>query len=177
MRKLASGPSPRRALLLGLALAILQPAVGAEVLHVTWATLPVAGYMVRVTLADGVITGKAVRVEPAALVVDVRSSTNRAAYPKGQLRVPRDKVRMVEMQRQGRALWALLSVVGALGGLGAGTAVALYGIEGGDVLFKPHLHTGADVGAIVGMTAGGFCAGYFGGKALDKRRILLEIAP
>jgi hypothetical protein len=172
-------PSSAGALALGLALAVLQPAacMGAGIEHVAWEALPVAGHVVRLALAEGVITGKAVSVEQEALVLEIKSSTNPAAYPKGPLRVPRDKVHVIEMQRQGHTRWALLSVLGALGGLGAGAAVAVYGVEGGDVLFNPHLNTGADAAAIAGMAAGGFCAGYFGGKALDKHWTRMEIVP
>ena len=72
-------------------------------MHVKWEDLPmVQGKTVRVSLPGGSITGKASTVEADALVVDVKKTSDRTTYPKGMLRVPREKLHRLEMQTKGK---------------------------------------------------------------------------
>src|ERR1035437_6852894 len=91
-----------RSLALLLAVPLLADAAG--LMHVKWVGLTVAvGKTVSIAMPGGaVITGKATGVESDALVVDVKKTSDRTAYPKGVVRVPRSTLHRFEMQTKGK---------------------------------------------------------------------------
>lgn len=94
-----------RNLAIGVAILSILPllAEGAEVRHVKWENLlMVQGKTVRVFLAEGFVTGKVSAVESDALAVDVKKTSDSKTYPRGVLRVPREKLHQLEMQTKGR---------------------------------------------------------------------------
>ena len=157
-------------------------AQGAEIEHVAWQSLSiVTGRTVRIALPGGtVVTGKAAGVESDALVVDVRTTSDPNAYPKGTLRVPREKVHRLDMQTKGTTGRAVLTSLGALLGVGGG-AVAYVRIAGGNGMCwlgcSINSHHGAGAAAFAGIAAAGVAGGYFAGNALDKRWTTIEIVP
>ena len=153
-------------------------AQGAGVQHVKWENLSmVNGHTVRIFLPGGVIIGKATSVEAEALMVDVRKTGDRNAYPKGMLRVPREKVHRLEMQTKGKLGRILLTSLGSGLGFGGGV-VAAWDIEGCEILGGcNNKHPGAAAAAWVGLTAAGVAGGYFACNALDKRWTAIEIIP
>ena len=117
-----------------------------------------------------VIAGKATGVESEALVVDVKKTSDRAAYPKGVVRVPRATLHRFEIETKGK----VGRIVGTPLGLIVGAyveALAALVIEGG--LFNDD-NPEAAATALIGITAAGTVGGYllrqFGGQALDARR-------
>ena len=97
----------RQVCTLALAAAILSPlplAAETWVRQVKWEDLSiVTGHTVRISLPGGIVTGKAGTVEADALVVEVQKTSDPNAYPKGTLRVPREKLHRLDMQEIGRA--------------------------------------------------------------------------
>ena len=170
-----------RNLAMGVAILSILPllAEGSDVRHVKWEDLSmVEGTTVRIALPGGVITGKATSVEADALVVDVQKTSDPNAYPKGMLRVPRQKLHRIEMQTKGQTGRAVLTTLGALAGVGGGAAV-LASYNHCLPLFGPcsqEPSAGIGATAFVGVAAG-VAVGYFAGNALDQHWAAIEILP
>jgi hypothetical protein len=146
-------------------------------MHVKWDDLSmVSGRTVRIALPGGVITGKAASVESDALVVEVQKTSDRNAYPKGTLRVPREKLHRLEMQTKGKVGRVALTSLGAIVGFGGGGAAA-FGISGMCLWGCTNERPVASAAAWVGITAAGIAAGALAGNAVDKRWTTIEIVP
>jgi hypothetical protein len=162
-------------------LSILPLAQGANVLHVKWEGLSiVTGRTVRISLAGGSIEGKVAGVESDALVVHVRKTSDRSAYPKGTLRVPREKLHVLEMQTKSKWGRAVLTPVGALLGVGGGAAIGsgIQGCGSFDIFVGCHpRNQGAAAGVFIGVAAAGVIGGYFAGNSLDNHWTAVEILP
>jgi uncharacterized protein YcfJ len=171
-----------RNLAIGVAILSILPllAEGAEVMHVKWENLSmVQGQTVRVFLPGGFVTGKAANVEGDALVVDVKKTSDPNTYPKGMLRVPREKLRRLEMQTKGKTGRILLTSLGTIVTGLTGYAVAEYGIDQCSFWssYCPHGHSAGAGAAAFGITAVGVVGGYFAGNVLDKHWTAIEILP
>jgi hypothetical protein len=169
-----------RNLAVGVAILSILPllAEGAEVMHVKWENLSmVQGQTVRVFLPGGFVTGKAASVEADTLVVDVRKTSDSKTYPRGVLRVPRDKVHRFEMQTKGKTGRIVLTALGTVVGLAGGFATAAFGVQGCDIFTCRHDRRAAAGAAFVGIAVAGVAGGYFAGNALDKRWTAIEIVP
>jgi hypothetical protein len=144
-------------------------------MHVKWEGLTVVtGHTVSIAMPGGaVIIGKATSVESDALVVDVRKTSDRAAYPKGVVRVPRATLHRFEIETKGKLGRSVATPMGLLVGAGAGFG-AWVGIQGG--ILNNDNPTGAAV-ALFGITAVGTVAGYFVGNSVDKHWTPVEILP
>ncbi len=140
-------------------------ASAADLVHLKWESLPsVVGKTVRIAMPGGAfVSGKAVSVEPDALLVDVKSTPDVKAYPKGVTRVPRTTLHFFEMRAKGKAFRIVGTTLGSFVGLVAG-AMAAWGIRGGRAN-----------AAVVGIWSGGTVGGYFLGNALDKNWRPVEI--
>jgi len=130
----------------------------------------IAGKKVSLVLPDGThIAGKALAVEPAGLRMKVKKSSNTSAQPKGEQLIPRNAISVLRIADY-RKLGRLLVTTGALavaGGIVAGSEINIY--EGPALIAVP-----AAIAA--GMVGTGF-AGYYAGKAIDKRVTEIWIAP
>ena len=157
-----------------MALLLAAPllADAAALMHVKWEGLTVvAGNTVSIAMPGGaVITGKATSVESDALVVDVQKTSDRAAYPKGVVRVPRATLHRFEMQTKGKVGRAVGTPVGFVVGAVAGGFFAV--VIGGS-------NNNPDWAATAGfgITAVGTVAGYFIGNSVDKHWTPVEILP
>jgi len=147
----------------------------AALMHVKWEGLTVVtGKTVSVAMPGGaVITGKATSVESDALVVDVRKTSDRTAYPKGVVRVPRATLHRFEMQTKGKVGRSVATPMGFLVGFGAGLGAAV-AIQGG--ILNNNNPTGA-AAAWIGLAAAGTVGGYFIGNSVDKHWTPVEILP
>jgi hypothetical protein len=156
-------------------LAVPLLAGAAAPLHVKWEGLTaVTGHTVSIAMPGGaVITGRATGVETDALVVDVQKTSNRAAYPKGVVRVPRATLHRFEMQTKGKVGRIVTTPVGFVVGAGAGFGAAIL-IQGG--LLNNDNPTGA-AAAWIGIAAAGTVGGYLLGNSLDKHWTPVEILP
>ena len=164
-----------RATSLALLLAVPLLADAAALMHVKWEGLTVVvGNTVSIAMPGGaVITGKATSVESDALVVDVKKTSDRTAYPKGVVRVPRATLHRFEMQTKGKVGRAVGTPLGFVVGAVAGGFAAVV-IGGG--LFSNDRPDWA-VTAFAGITAAGTVGGYFIGNSVDKHWTAVEILP
>jgi hypothetical protein len=156
-------------------LAVPLLADAATPMHFKWEGLTVVtGHTVSIAMPAGaVIMGKATSVESDALVVDVTKTSDRTAYPKGVVRVPRATLHRFEMQTKGKLGRSVATPMGFLVGAGAGVG-AWIGIQGG--ILNNDNPTGAAV-ALIGITAAGTVGGYFIGNSVDKHWTPVEILP
>jgi hypothetical protein len=147
----------------------------AALMHVKWEGLTVVvGNTVSIAMPGGaVIAGKATGVESDALVVDVQKTSDRTAYPKGAVRVPRATLHRFEMQTKGKVGRIVGTPVGFAVGFTAGVGAAI-GIGGG---FLRNDNQGADTAALIGIAAAGTVGGYFLGNSIDKHWTAIEILP
>ncbi len=160
---------------LALLLAVPLLADAAAPMHVKWEGLTVVvGHTVSIAMPGGaVIAGKATSVESDALVVDVKKTSDRTAYPKGVVRVPRATLHRFEMQTKGKVGRIVGTPLGLIVGGVVGGVAALV-IEGG--LFNDDNPAGAAT-ALIGITALGTVGGYLLGNAADKHWTPVEILP
>ncbi|MGA2725400.1 MAG: hypothetical protein ABSG79_23700 [Bryobacteraceae bacterium] len=164
-----------RARSLALLLAAPLLADAAALMHVKWEGLTVVvGNTVSIAMPGGaVIAGKATGVESDALVVDVQKTSDRTAYPKGAVRVPRATLHRFEMQTKGKVGRIVGTPVGFAVGFTAGVGAAI-GIGGG---FLRNDNQGAATAALIGIAAAGTVGGYFLGNSIDKHWTAIEILP
>jgi hypothetical protein len=160
---------------LALLLAVPLLAEAAAPMHIKWEGLTaVVGKTVSIAMPGGAaITGKATSIESDALVVDVKKTSDRAAYPKGVVRVPRATLHRFEMQTKGKVGRIVGTPLGFVVGAVAGGFAAVV-IGGG--LFSNDRPDWA-VTAFAGTTAAGTVAGYLLGNSVDKHWTPVEILP
>ena len=160
-----------------LMLAVTLPlqAGTASLQQVTWEGLSIVlSKQVAIAMPGGaVISGKVSGIEPNALIVHVKKTANPIAYPKGALRVPRETLRVLQLQTKGIKFRIIGTTLGAVVGIVAGALVGL-AIEGG--FWNDNNPRGA-AAAIIGITTGSTVLGYLAGNAGDKRSITIEIVP
>jgi hypothetical protein len=144
-------------------------------MHVKWEGLTVVvGHTVAIAMPTGAaITGKATGVEADALVMDVQKTSDRTAYPKGVVRVPRATLHRFEIETKGKVGRSVATPMGFVVGVGAGLGAAI-AIQGG--VLNNNNPTGA-AAAWIGIAAAGTVAGYFVGNSVDKHWTPVEILP
>ncbi len=161
----------------GLMLAVTLPlqAGTPSLREVSWAELSmVLGKQVAIAMPGGaVISGQATGIEPNALTVQVKKTTDPIAYPKGTLRVPRETLRVLQLQTKGTKFRIIGTTLGAIVGIAAGAIVGV-AINGG---ILSNNNPKGSAAAFIGITAGGTALGYLAGNAGDKRSITIEIMP
>jgi hypothetical protein len=141
----------------------------------TWEQLPsITGKTLMVIMPGGAaVTGRATAVEPDALLMRVTKTTDRAAFPKGSLRVPRATLHTIELKTKGVKFRVIGTSLGGLAGLAGGIG-AFIGIQGG--LFN-HQNEGAATAAFIGIPVALTTAGYFLGNAADRKSVTVEVLP
>jgi hypothetical protein len=165
---------------IGVAILSILPllAEGSEVMHVKWEDLPmVQDKTIRISLPGGFISGKADSVEADALVVEVEQTSDPKTYPKGMLRVSREKLHRLEMRTKGKTGRIVLTSLGTVMGLAGGVATAAFGLEGCHIFTCRNDRLAAAGVESIGVAAAGVAGGYFAGNALDKRWTAIEIVP
>jgi len=156
-----------------LCVSIAPSASAATPERLTWEELPrLVGKHVSIPLYDGgAVTGKVSEVQADALLVQVSKSTNLVAYPRGPMRVPRDKLHVLDVHGKGVKYRVIGTTLGCVAGAAGGVGVAI-GVQGG--LFSNE-HNGAAGAAFVGVMAGVTAAGYALGNAADRRTTTIQI--
>jgi hypothetical protein len=141
--------------------------------RLTWDELPqLVGKHVSIPLYDGgAVAGKVREVHADALLLEVSKTTSQVAYPKGLMRVPRDKLHVLDLHGKGVKYRVLGTALGFVAGAAGGAGVAL-GVQGG--LFSDE-HGTATGAAFVGVMAGVTAAGYALGNAADRRTTTIQI--
>jgi hypothetical protein len=141
--------------------------------RLTWDELPqLVGKHVSIPLYDGgAVAGRVREVQPDALLLEVSKTTSSLAYPKGLMRVPRDKLHVLDLHGKGVKYRVLGTTLGFVAGAAGGAGVAL-GVQGG--LFSDEHNTAAGA-AFVGVMAGVTAAGYALGNVADRRTTTIQI--
>jgi len=134
--------------------------------HVRWDGLSeIVGQNVHVVMPDGArIEGRANKLEADALEVEIRKTTNKAAYPKGKFLVARATLRAVDVDRNSKG-WRITGL--AIGGT-IGVLFCSVFVPG-----TANRRAAADVAAAAGLTAGG----YLLGRMADRHTITYVITP
>jgi hypothetical protein len=153
-------------LLVALALLAATPLLSGAKEELTWTELPTfTGRILRMTMPLGaVISGKLTAVEPEALVLQIRQTTDSNVYPKGRFLVPRSQVKVFSVLSKGKRYRVIGTICGAWFGLGLGTYAAIHTNSAGAGL------------ATLSAVGGGLTAlGYYLGDAADGRTTTVVI--
>jgi hypothetical protein len=163
-------PSTAAVLLL---LAIVPPASAVSPPRLTWEELPrLVGKHVSIPLYDGgAVSGKVSEVQADALLLRVSKSSNLLTYPKGPMRVPREKLHVLDLHGKGVKYRVIGTTLGLVAGTAGGVGVAI-GVQGG--LFNNEHGTAAGA-ALVGVLAGVTATGYALGNAADRHITTIQI--
>jgi hypothetical protein len=149
------------------------PAVQASAsqLELKWNELGpvIAGHQVKLVLPGGAeIQGEAIAVREDTLLLNVKKTSDRKSYPKGQDAIPRASVTTLQIETiRGSGGRTIGVIVGALGGL----------ILGGDLVAHTAHSEPAAISSFLGISAGSAIAGYYAGKASDRRVTTVKILP
>jgi hypothetical protein len=131
-----------------------------------WSELgTLSGRTIRIVMPDkAVIGGKLTTAEPDGLVLQIKNTTNKNAYPKGRFVVPRAQVKAFEVLSRGKRFRTIGTICGAWFGLGLGTYAAFHTNSAGAAI--------ATLGAV---GAGSTLLGYYLGDAADKKGTTIVI--
>jgi hypothetical protein len=153
-------------LLVTLALVAATPLLSGTKEELTWTELPaLTGRILRMTMPHGVvISGKLTAVEPEALVLQIRRTTDSEAYPKGRFLVPRSQVKVFSVLSKGKRYRVIGTICGAWLGLGLGTYAAIHTDS-----------AGAGIATLSAVGGGLTTLGYFLGDAADGRTTTVVI--
>ncbi len=150
------------------------PAVPASAnqLELKWNELGpvIAGHQVKLVLLSGgaQIQGEAIAVRENTLVLNVKKTSDRRSYPRGQNAIPRASVTTLQFETvRGSGGRAIGVIVGALGGL----------ILGGDLVVHSAHSEAAAICSFFGISTGSAIAGYYSGKKHDRQITMVKILP
>ena len=145
-----------------------------ERIELKWSELgqAVAGRTVQMVLPDGTsLKGPVLNVTSEALEIQIKKTSNRKAYPKGQFSVPRSSVSVLQM-REVKGSWR---AIGTALGAGAGSTLAWFVAQGVFHFTGEGSATPGRTGIVAGLGAGVTAAGYFLGREADKRATIITI--
>lgn len=155
--------------------ALLAGAVhgSAETRQVRWNELSsVVGHTVQIGMPDGgAISGKALAVEPDALIVQIQKTNKPAAYPRGTFNVPRSTLHVLEMRAKTKRYRILSTAVFSAAGL-LGGALTAWAIGGG---ILNNLNENKAAAAFTGIWAGATAGGYLLGNAADRHTVTIYV--
>jgi len=149
------------------------PAVPASAsqLEMKWKELGsmIIGRQVKLVLPGGAeIQGEAIALREDTLLLNVKKTSDRKSYPRGQNAIPRASVTTLQFETvRGPGGKTIGVIVGALGGL----------ILGGDLVAHTAHSEAAAISSFLGISTGSAIAGYYAGKASDRRVTTVKILP
>jgi hypothetical protein len=139
-------------------------------LDLTWEEL--AGFLVErqisLALTDGTkLQGEVLAVRSDSLVMDVRKSSRKPAFPTGQTEVARASVGDLRIIREGHAIMRVAGAIG--GGIGAffGVAWIAFAAETAAIAIP----------ALLLLVPAASAGGYYAGKLADRRFTQISIRP
>jgi hypothetical protein len=140
-------------------------------LELKWSELAplISNHVVQVSLSTGgTVRGEIVAVRDDSLVIDVRSSSDSKAFPKGSASVPRSSVALLKVERThgswGRTIGTTLGVL---------TGLAVGGYTAGSTADS----AGKAIPLFLVVAGGISVAGYFLGRSLDRHVTTIRIVP
>jgi hypothetical protein len=154
-------------------------AAGADEIQIPWGEIAalVNHQTVALVLPDGtMVEGRVVAVEPDALVLDIKKSSEPRSHPAGQTSLPRSSISVLQLKQvKGNRRW-----LGAVIGAGAGGVAGWLLAEGvfhvsGEGLNPSKAPVVA--GSVAGLVVGAAAIGYFAGRKSDQRVTFIKIIP
>ena len=147
-------------------------AAGAPGNRITWEEFTAQitpRHKIRMLLPDGShVEGYPLVIRPDAVDMRVTRTSNKQTHPKGESAIPRSSFSVVEVRKPRRAG----KVIGTLVPIGIGAGILAAGLTSSD---DTVFYTGVAAG---GCTMGfGAVAGFFVGRAIDRRFETLVIIP
>jgi len=168
------------ALIIGLLLIPgIGSAAGSDEIQMPWSEIAalVDHEKVSLVLPDGVtVEGQVVAVEPDALVLDIKKSSDPRAHPPQRSSIPRSSVSVLQLRQiKGNRRW-LGAALGAGGGGVAGWLLAegVFHVSGEGL--NPS-KAPLVVASLAGVAAGAAAIGYFVGRKGDNRVTFIKIIP
>jgi hypothetical protein len=148
-----------------------QPAAAADEVQLKWTELGAIaiGHEARLVVPGGaVLRGEIEAVRDDSLVMVVSKTSDPKAFPKGQNSIPRASVSVIELKKaSGIAGRVIGTTAGAVGGL----TIA------GEIIGHSNMSEAPAITVFLVATIGTTIAGYFGGRAADRRVTRIRIAP
>ena len=121
-------------------------------------------------LPDGTdIEARILAVSSAALVIEVKKTSNRQTYAKGRISIPRSSVSVLRFT-QVRGRWRAIGTA-----IGAGASAVVGSLVYTRFNNEADPETGAALAA--GIVAGGAAAGYFAGRGADRKVTVITVVP
>jgi hypothetical protein len=162
-----------RALIWGtlLCLSCANASAESKPLELKWNELAsmIVGHVVQMALPDStIIEGEAISAREDALLMDINRTSDSSVYPKGNARIPKASVQLIQLERR-RGSWGrnLGTIIGVLSGVVLGAYVA-----------GTRTHSAkAGIPTFLGIAGGVSVGGYVVGRGLDKRTTLIKIVP
>jgi hypothetical protein len=150
----------------------LVPALaGSSHIEVRWSELSpfILGHKVTMVLPGAVaISGDAVAVRDDGLSMDIRSTSDTKAFPRGPATIPRASVTTIQMtETKGVGGRVLGVVVGALAGMVGGAEIAAHS----------DTREAAAVSTFLGVAVAGSVGGYYAGKSVDRHTTIIRVTP
>ncbi len=120
-----------------------------------------------IVLPDGaVVQGRIVTVEQDKLVLDVTSSSDKRAYPKGRTSIPRSSVSTIRVTQMKEATGRIAgTVAGIVGGAAVGAFLAL----------ENENPSAAARAGVLALWVGTGVGGYYVGRRFDREAITVRI--
>ncbi len=140
-------------------------------LELKWNELPpvIAGQIVEVVVPGGArVRGEVISVRDEALLIDIRRSSDRNAFPKGSASIPRASITEIAVERS-RGSWGrnIGTIIGVLSGL----------VIGGWVAETATDSAGTGIPTFLVIASGMTMSGYYIGKAGDKQSTHIRVVP
>jgi len=157
-------------LVCALCFAPVAPASASQ-LEMKWNELGpvIAGHQVKLVLPGGAaIQGEAIAVRENTLLLDVKKTSDRRSYPRGQNAIQRASVTTLQFETvRGSGGRTIGLIVGVLGGV----------ILGGDLVAHTSHSEAAAITSLFGISTGSAIAGYHSGRKHDRRITTVKILP
>lgn len=156
-----------RTLVAGVML-LMAPLAASQPEERTWSELAsLVNRQIRMTMPQGtVIEGTLTAVETDGLVLQIRSTTDKKAYPRGRFVAPRAEVKTLDVLSKGRKFRVIGTIVGAWAGLALG------------IYAGAHMDSAGPALAVFGVIGGGLTtAGYVIGDSADTQTRTIVVRP
>lgn len=148
-----------------------QATFAADEVRLKWNELGavVTGHEVAFSTSGGTALRGDVRVvREDALLIHITSTSDSKLFPKGETSVARDQISLVDVKKmRGAGGRTIGTTAGLLGGLTAS----------GEIIGHSNMSEGPAIGVFLATTIGSAVAGYFAGKAHDRKVTKIRIVP